>query len=74
MNSEDYFKGCTDQLENQHFYRPLDKNPKQVFANEIRREISDLKSNGQITDKEYTLLTEHLNQPRMPIFYGLPYS
>ena len=49
MNSEDYVKGCTDQLGNQHFYRTLDKDPNQVFTNDIRREISGLKSNGQIT-------------------------
>eukprot|EP00111_Clytia_hemisphaerica_P014752 TCONS_00043472-protein len=72
MNRTDYIVACNDQLENKHFYEQLDTDSNQNYADTIRKEIDNLKSKSKITDKEHIVLTEHLSNPRTPVFYGLP--
>ncbi|XP_066926568.1 uncharacterized protein [Clytia hemisphaerica] len=55
-----------------HFYEQLDTDSNQNYADTIRKEIDNLKSKSKITNKEHVVLTEHLSNPRTPVFYGLP--
>ncbi|XP_066926567.1 uncharacterized protein [Clytia hemisphaerica] len=72
MNRSDYIVACNNQLENKHFYEQLDTDSNQNYADTIRKEIDNLKSKSKITNKEHVVLTEHLSNPRTPVFYGLP--
>ena len=72
MDKEMYINQCQTQLENPEFYQMIDNDSTHQIANEIQSEVSDMLTNNIISKKESLLLTENLNKPRLPIFYGLP--
>ena len=71
-NNEDYVTAIEEMLHDTEFYQtePTDKNKE--FADNIKRNVEDLEKKKYITDKEKKFLLDDLDEPRTPIFYGLP--
>ena len=72
METSSYITECKKQLDNEHFYTKLDNDPTMEISATIHEELSRMHSKEMIDKKEYGLLKEHLDTPRIPIFYGLP--
>ena len=72
MNKADYIKECEAQLNNEQFYKPIEKDILDEKSNLIINQVSYLQDQKFLTEKEYKFLTKHFNNPRLPIFYGLP--
>ena len=68
----DYINACENQLKNKTFYRLLDYDENMENTEMIKKEIDDLFDNKFINIKEKKTLSEHLDNPRTPLFYGLP--
>ena len=71
MDTADYIEHCELFLNDTEFYERLDANPTLIYTKEVEQKIDMLKSN-YITKQEYNNLTENLENPRIPLFYGLP--
>ena len=54
------------------FHEKLDANPTLIYTKEVKPKIDDMLKNSYITKHEYNYLTENLEIPRTPLFYGLP--
>lgn len=72
LDTEQYIKDCKKQLQNETFYQVLEHDPTQNICQEIKHELNEMITNEQINRKEYKFLSKNLEQPRTPIFYGLP--
>ena len=72
MDKEVYIEECEKQLNNDEFYIKLDEDPTNSIVNEIEAEIKGMVDKKLLNNKESQLLTEHLTEPRMSFFYGLP--
>ena len=72
MNKTDYLKKCNADLANDKFYKKLDKNPTKEYVQDIENCVHEMKNSKMISENEQVFLTEHLNNPTMPTFYGLP--
>ena len=72
MDRQEYIQECEKQLSNKSFYQKLDNDPNPDYISEVRRHADEMQNAEQISDGEYKLLTEHLEQIETPIFYGLP--
>ena len=72
MNRNDYIKECENNLSNEEFYTKLTEDPNIEYATEIGKVVNKLKEENLISDNELKFLTENLDSPRTPIFYGLP--
>lgn len=72
MNTSDYLTACENQLKNKTFYCLLDHDENIGNAETIKEEINNLRNNNYINTKEKNKLSEHLDNPRTPLFYGLP--
>ena len=72
MNTSDYIKACENQLQDKTFYRLLDHDENIKNAEIIKTEITNLFEKNYISKKEKNKLSEHLDSPRTPLFYGLP--
>ena len=61
------------KLENDpEFYKNIDHDPTQNIIDAIKSETQNMFDKNIIDKKEFSLITEHLDKPRMSIFYGLP--
>ena len=56
----------------ENFYEKLDANPTLIYTDEVKQKVDDMLKNNYITKQEYNYLTENLENPRTPLFYGLP--
>jgi hypothetical protein len=72
MDKEKYVKSCETQLNNKEFYEVIDDDPTEILAYDIKLEIQKMMEKEQVSQKESQVIMEHLNEPRLPIFYGLP--
>ena len=72
MDREMYIEYCQKQLDNQEFYEKIESDPTQNIKEEIRSEVNGMLTDKLISKKESFLLTEHLDRPRLAIFYGIP--
>ena len=72
MNKKEYEERCTKDLSNTKFYRSLDEDPTENYIKEIEEQLLVMEENDMISDKDREFLTEHLGNPRLPSFYGLP--
>ena len=72
MDRNTYIENCENQLNDNEFYMKIEQDPTTNTINEIQSEIAKMTESKLIDTKESKLLTEHLIQPRMSIFYGLP--
>ena len=72
MDTADYIEHCELLLNDREFYEKLDANPTLIYTKEVKQKIDDMLKNSYITKQEYNYLTENLEIPRTPLFYGLP--
>ena len=72
MDTTDYIEHCELILNDREFYEKLDANPTLIYTKEVKQKIDDMLKNNYITKHEYNYLTESLENPRTPLFYGLP--
>ena len=59
-------------LNDREFYKKFDANPRLIYIEEVKQKNDDILKNNYITKQEYNYLTENLENPQTPLFYGLP--
>ena len=72
MDRLEYVDKCTKDLSDKNFYNEVELDPTRDYVNDITQSISKLKSENLITENEQKFLTEHIKEPILPTFYGLP--
>ena len=72
MDKKDYIKACDENLSDTNFYEKIDEDPNIRYAEEVKKEATKLQQDGSLSDKEFKFITGQLEDPRTPIFYGLP--
>ena len=72
MNRSEYTEKCNLDLSNGKFYKVMQSDPTPRYVEEIHQSIADLRSQEIITENEAKFLSEHLDDPTVPSFYGLP--
>ena len=72
MDTVDYIEHCQLLLNDREFYEKLDANPTLIYTKEVKQKIDDMLKNSYITKQEYNYLSENLENPRTPLYYGLP--
>ena len=72
MDTADYIEHCELLLNDREFYEKLDANPTLIYTKEVKQKIDDMLKNSYITKQEYNYLSENLENPRTPLYYGLP--
>ena len=72
MNRVDYIQACQIQLDDKQFYQQLKEDCTDDIKELIKDDIENMHQQKYIHDKEYKYLTQDLEKPRTPIFYGLP--
>ena len=70
MNKVDYVGACEELLKDDEYYKEENTDRSKEFANEIKGNIEEM--NDLLTNKEKKFLLEDLDNPRTPVFYGLP--
>ena len=65
MDKTTYVENWENQLRNSEYYKKIDHYPTQQIVDEINSEVNDMLDKNLVTKKECSLLTEHLDQPRM---------
>ena len=68
----DCIEHCELLLNDREFYEKLDANPTLIYTEEVQQKIDDMLKSNYITKQEYNFLAENLDNPRTPLFYGLP--
>ena len=71
MDTADYIEHCELLLNDREFYEKLDPNPKLIYSKEVKQK-NDMLKNNYIAKQEHNYLAENLENPRTPLFYGLP--
>ena len=66
MDTADYIEHCELLLNYREFSEKLDASPTLIYTEEV------MLKNNYITKREYNYLTENLENPQTPLFYGLP--
>ena len=72
MDRSIYIQECEKQLENKEFYNMVKTDPTNIYVEEIKTNINDMLQNEIITNQQSKFLSQHLENPRIPVFYGLP--
>ena len=72
MDTADCIEHCELLLNDREFYEKLDANPRLIYTVEVKQKINDMLKNNYITKQEFNYLTESLENPQTPLFYGLP--
>ena len=72
MDKEYYVTNCETQLNNKEFYEKIDDDPTETIADDIETEVYKMLEKEQIDKRESQVIMEHLDKPRLPVFYGLP--
>ena len=72
MNRKDYKQECERNLEDKNFYTRLDEDPNQAYAEEVNNQAKQLLDDSMISEEEFKFITKDGEEPRTPIFYGLP--
>ena len=72
MDTADYIEHCELLLNYREFSEKLDANPTLIYTEEVKQKIDVMLKNNYITKREYNYLTENLENPQTPLFYGLP--
>ena len=72
MEKTDYVTECEKQLNNTEFYRKVDSSLIDKNNQLIKMNISRLKDQNYINEKEFKFLSTNFNSWRIPVFYGLP--
>ena len=72
MDKDVYINNCKYQLDNEEFCTQMGHDTTENICENIESEISKMVEKKLIDKKESQLLKENLEQPRLPIFYGLP--
>ena len=70
MNSEDYLKEGSRQLNDTNYYQKLNKDPTEDHEKLINNTIDDLVSENAVNEETASLLLP--NKSRTPRFYMLP--
>ena len=67
-------KGADKVIEGYYreFFEKLDANPTLIYTEEVKQKIDDTLKNNYTTKQGYKYLTKNLENPRIPLFYGLP--
>ena len=71
MDTADYIEH-SELLDDREFYEKLDAKLTLTYTKEVKQKIDDMLKNNYITKQEYSYLAENLENPRTPLFYGLP--
>lgn len=72
MNQADYVSKCEEDLANTNFYEKLTEDPTSQYTKEIEEILVKMEKEEMINDNDREFLTEHLECPKTPTFYGLP--
>ena len=72
MDAADYIKHWALLLNYREFFEKLDTNPTLIYTEEVKQKIDDTLINNYTTKQGYKYLTKNLENPRIPLFYGLP--
>ena len=72
MDTANYIEHCELLLNDRDFYEKLDANPTLIYTEERKQKNDDMLKNNYITKQEYNYLAKNLENPRTPLFYGLP--
>ena len=67
-------KGADKVIEGYYreFFEKLDANPTLIYTEEVKQKIDDTLKNNYTIKQGYKYLTKNLENPRIPLFYGLP--
>ena len=71
MNRDDYIKELETMLQDKEYYKKEDKDKTSEDADDIKMFVEN-ELNDYTSNKEKKFLVEDLDQPRTPVFYGLP--
>ena len=72
MDKKEYKMACENNLSDRKFYEELAEDPNVHYAKEVRQEATKMKDDKSISAKEFDFITSQLDDPKTPIFYGLP--
>ena len=72
MNQTDYISECEKNLSDECFYRKLENDPNVSYATEVNQQAKNLLDNAMISEEEFKFITKDTEEPRTPLFYGLP--
>ena len=72
IGAADYIKHWELLLNYRGFFEKLDANPTLIYTEEVKQKIDDTLKNNYTTKQGYKYLTKNLENPRIPLFYGLP--
>ena len=72
MDRNDYQQECERNLGDKSFYSLLDEDPNKAYAEEVNAQATRLVDDNMISEEEFRFITKDGEDPRTPIFYGLP--
>ena len=72
MDSDSYVAACEGDLSNKEFYSQLNEDPNTSYADEVRSHSEHLLKESMISEEEFKFITSETENPRTPLFYGLP--
>ena len=72
MDTDAYTAACENDLSNTNFYNQLDEDPNTSFAEEVKSRTESLLNQNMISEEESQFITSDTENPRTPLFYGLP--
>ncbi len=72
MDRDEYIGKCKEDLSNKVFYEELVSDPTAEYVEKVKTAVNELKSQEVISEKDEKFLCEHLDEPVIPNFYGLP--
>ena len=72
MDRNEYINKCKEDLGNTVFYEEMDSDPTAEYVEKVKSAVDDLKTQDVISEKDVKFLCEHLDEPVVPNFYGLP--
>ena len=72
MDCNEYINKCKKDLGNRVFYEEMDSDPTAEYVEKVKSAVDELKTHDVISEKDVKFLCEHLDEPVIPNFYGLP--
>ena len=72
MDTADYMEHFESRLNVRESFEKLDANPTLINTDEVKQNFDAMLKNNYITKQIYKYLAENLDDPRTPLFYGLP--
>ena len=72
MDKAEYINACERDLSDGEFYSKLGEDPNKSYAEEVKAQAEKLLQDELILEEEFQFITAENEDPRTPLFYGLP--